>query len=568
MEKIITNKKEHHSLFGLSSKEKEEEYNFFYYSNKINQTKKIILLTSIVYFVLGILDLWYTDISFNIYIPLKLVVITLGIVFYYSNILNIKNANIYVHIYYIISLIGITIQMYFTNEQFFYIFYSVGFVSITSVLIMLSIVKPLYSIISSIISSIIYLLILNMKINDFQFFGFIFLFLIVFSVALIAALINDMSSRENFDLIKQIEINTNEKIASEIETNKTSITKLQNLNHNNLQLQKTLNGYIAKEKILNKILYDYNNNETKLKLFAETLKDINNIITSDNIIVDDKKTNIDITKKLEELKDNIDINESFDQTNHFDLNQMLNDIALIFRFSAEKSKFKINYTTTQTIQINTDQSKLKQIFISLVNHLFNIGANEIVCTYNLDSENNITFIFNTNRYISDKINLNKLLVPMYLTKLGGEIIELEEENAIAFKIPIKYTETKEEHKQVLNLTNKSVLIIDDDKENLSYLEFVIKNSKAKIYKATNGVEAIEVFKEKNTELQIVIMDINMPGLNGNEAAKFMREINPSIPIILVTAYSFYKGQSTNADKVLLKPFSPKVLIEIISELVN
>ena len=120
----------------------------------------------------------------------------------------------------------------------------------------------------------------------------------------------------------------------------------------------------------------------------------------------------------------------------------------------------------------------------------------------------------------------------------------------------------------LNFTNKSVLIIDDDKENLSYLEFVIRNSKAKIYKASNGVEALDIFKEKNTELQIVVMDISMPGLNGNEAAKFMKQINPSVPILLVTAYSFYNNKLLNADKVLIKPFSPKVLIQNISELVN
>ena len=569
MEKTVRNNKVYNILFGFNSKQKESEYKFFYFSSKLGQTRSIILITSVLYFALGILDLLYSNIDFNVYIPIKLFVISSGFLLVYTKILTIEKVNFLVHLFYIIALLGIILQMYFSTDKLFFLFYSVGFVSVMSVSIMLSSVKMLNTIISSLVLGSIYLFVLHFKINDYSLYGYMFLFFTVFSVAVVAALLNEISNRENFLLIKHIEKSTNEKIADEIEINKVSIQKLQSLNQNNKELRKTINELISKEKSLNSILKNRSfDSETKLKVITEALSDFNNFTVDINKEIE--QTNLDITKKLDELKENIEIKENFEiSKKQFDLNQMLSDIELIFKFSSENRSFIINRPTNTSIVIKTDQAKLKQIFISLVNHLFNIGANKIDCSYSIDDENYIIFTFNSDRYINDKLDVNKLLVPMYLANLGGKIVDnIDENSTITFRVPAKQSEIIFNSDNLLNFKNKSVLIIDDDKENLSYLEFVIKNSKAKIYKASNGVDALDIFKEKNTELQIVIMDISMPGLNGNEAAKFMKEINPSVPILLVTAYSFYNNKLLNADKVLIKPFSPKVLIENISELVN
>ena len=569
LNKIIKNNKIYNSLFSFDSKEKEAEYKFFYFSSKLGQTKTVILLTSILYFALGILDLLYSNIEFCVYIPIKLFIVISGFLLVYTKILTIEKVNSLVHLFYIFALIGILLQMYFSTDKLFFLFYSVGFISVMSVSIILSSVKLLNTIISSIILSSIYLFALHFKIDSYQLYGYIFLIFTVFAVAMLAALLNEISHRENFMLIKQIEKTTNEKIADEIEINKASIQKLQSLNQNNTELRKTIKELMQKEKSLNTILnnktYD---SDTKLKVIIAALNDFN--VYTDGINKEIEQTNIDITKKLDELKENIEIKENFEiNKKQFDLNQMLNDIELIFKFSVENRSFNITNSTNTSREIKTDQAKLKQIFVSLVNHLFNIGANKIDCSYYIDDDKNIIFTFNSDRYINDKLDVNKLLVPMYLANLGGKIMDnANENNTIIFKIPAKQSEIIINTDNSLNFDNKSVLIIDDDKENLSYLEFVIKSSKAKIYKASNGVEALDIFKENNNELQIVIMDINMPGLNGNEAARFMKEINPSVPILLVTAYSFYNNKLLNADKVLIKPFSPKVLIENISELVN
>ncbi len=554
----VKNNKFYNSLFGFKSKQKESEYIFFFFSSKFEQIKALILITSIVYFLLGLIDLLYSSIAFDIYISIKLFMVIYGLLLVYTKILESNKVSLYVHSFYIFALIGIIIQMYFSTDPLFYLFYSVGFVSVMSVLIMLSSVRILHTAISSILISILYLYVLQLKISTYEFYGYTFLFITVYFVAIVATLLNELSSRENYVLIKQIEQYSKEQIASKIEITQTSIQELQNLNKHNLELQETINLLISKEKSLKSILTNQNyNSETKLKAILATLNNF-------NIFKDD------ITKKIDILKENIKIKEDFEiHQNKFYIHEMLSDIVLIFKFSEENKSFVLNNIKQEAIQISTNQSKLKQIFISLINHLFNIGANKIDCSYFIDDKNNITFIFKTNIPIIDNLELNKLLVPMYLSNLGGEIINnADKKNTIAFKIPTQQLEHEEKINSPLNFTNKSVLIIDDDKENLSYLEFVIKNSRAKIYKALNGVEAIEIFKEKHHELQIVIMDINMPGLNGNEAAKYMKEINPEVPILLVTAYSFYKQQSINADKVLIKPFTPKVLIENITELIN
>ena len=110
----------------------------------------------------------------------------------------------------------------------------------------------------------------------------------------------------------------------------------------------------------------------------------------------------------------------------------------------------------------------------------------------------------------------------------------------------------------------NILIVDDRKENLLALEAVLTSPKYRLVKAFSGEEALKcVLRE---EFAVIILDVQMPGLNGFETAKMIRERKKSkdIPIIFITALSqtfenVLQGYSVGAIDYILKPFDPLII---------
>lgn len=108
----------------------------------------------------------------------------------------------------------------------------------------------------------------------------------------------------------------------------------------------------------------------------------------------------------------------------------------------------------------------------------------------------------------------------------------------------------------------NILVVDDDKEIVESIEIYLKNEGFNIFKAYNGIEALEILVEK--EIHLILMDIMMPKLDGIKATIKIRQ-EKNIPIILVSA----KGEDTDkilglnigADDYITKPFN---LLELIA----
>ena len=107
----------------------------------------------------------------------------------------------------------------------------------------------------------------------------------------------------------------------------------------------------------------------------------------------------------------------------------------------------------------------------------------------------------------------------------------------------------------------NVLICDDDREIVNAIEVYLKNEGYDIFKAYDGIEALNVI-EKN-EVHLVIMDIMMPKLDGMRATMKIRE-EKNIPIIMLSAksedYDKITGLNIGADDYITKPFNPLELI--------
>lgn len=107
----------------------------------------------------------------------------------------------------------------------------------------------------------------------------------------------------------------------------------------------------------------------------------------------------------------------------------------------------------------------------------------------------------------------------------------------------------------------NILVVDDDKEIVDSIEIYLRNEGFNIFKAYDGMEALEILVSEN--IHLIIMDIMMPKLDGIKATIKIRE-EKNIPIILVSAKSEDSdkiiGLNIGADDYITKPFNPLELI--------
>ncbi|MGL4761606.1 MAG: response regulator transcription factor [Sarcina sp.] len=117
--------------------------------------------------------------------------------------------------------------------------------------------------------------------------------------------------------------------------------------------------------------------------------------------------------------------------------------------------------------------------------------------------------------------------------------------------------------------NKNILIVEDELRIRILLRDYLKKDGFIIIEASDGEEALKCFSESNIDL--VILDIMMPKINGFEVCKTIRSVS-NIPIILLTAREEEEdklhGYDLGADDYVTKPFSPKVLVAKVKALLK
>ena len=115
--------------------------------------------------------------------------------------------------------------------------------------------------------------------------------------------------------------------------------------------------------------------------------------------------------------------------------------------------------------------------------------------------------------------------------------------------------------------NKTILIAEDDEFNFLYLQTILSNENFNLLKANNGKDAVQIYKS-NPQIDLILMDIKMPIMNGFEATKKIKELSPDLPIIAQTACSTQndrnKAFESGCSDFISKPFSSADLLEKIA----
>jgi CheY-like chemotaxis protein len=113
----------------------------------------------------------------------------------------------------------------------------------------------------------------------------------------------------------------------------------------------------------------------------------------------------------------------------------------------------------------------------------------------------------------------------------------------------------------------TILVVDDNQDLLETFAMILKHRGYEVQTACDGLSAVDRFKEQNFD--VTLMDIVMPEMNGVDAFKKIREIQPDASIILMTAYSDEELIRTAMDEgvtlIIQKPIRIDLLIKLINE---
>jgi len=160
--------------------------------------------------------------------------------------------------------------------------------------------------------------------------------------------------------------------------------------------------------------------------------------------------------------------------------------------------------------------------------------------------------------------------------LGGSIrMDSETGKGSTFYLSLPLNDTGallNDGKKAVRGYGSKILVAEDDETNFFYINALLKYETGfTVLHAFNGRDAIEKYRN-NPDIALVLMDIKMPDMDGNEATRMIKQINSDVPVIAVTAYAMLGDEekilAAGCDGYLSKPISKSSLLRAISKFIR
>ncbi len=332
------------------------------------------------------------------------------------------------------------------------------------------------------------------------------------------------------------------------------------------------------------------------KTEAQSNTYINIIYKSSNQLLKIINDILDISK--------LDSGQTFIKETKCFLNVILDELHT--QFSKENSvddgiDFIINKTLSdEETFVITEERKLRQILSNLLNNAFKFTSSGFIeYGYHLIDNNFLEFyvqdsgigiqkekqeiIFERFRQVEETFTrkyggtgLGLAISKGFVELMGGKIrMETEEDKGTTFYFTIPYKPVGAEVEIVKNTNKKNykwddklILVVEDDETNFKYIEAALKPTKVKILHTISGNKAIEL-SLRNPTINLVLMDLRLPDINGLEATQSIKKMRDNLPIIAQTANAFREDRNKSieagCDDFIAKPFDEKKLLATINK---
>lgn len=120
-------------------------------------------------------------------------------------------------------------------------------------------------------------------------------------------------------------------------------------------------------------------------------------------------------------------------------------------------------------------------------------------------------------------------------------------------------------------SDKTILVAEDTEANYLYLVEALKKTEVQLVRARNGAEAVDIALMRN-DIDLVLMDVNMPEMDGFEATERIKEKKRKIPIVIQTALNMadveQRARQVGCDDIIYKPIKLKLFLRIINKYIN
>ncbi|MGM0496605.1 MAG: PAS domain-containing hybrid sensor histidine kinase/response regulator [Bacteroidota bacterium] len=302
----------------------------------------------------------------------------------------------------------------------------------------------------------------------------------------------------------------------------------------------------------------------------------------------------------------IDSNQVQIEKQTFSLNNLIDDLIADTNIKIENTNENITCKSHKSFDegndfIVSDHEKIKQVYDILINNAlkftnegtievgYKVNNSEYLDFYVSDTGVGIPYeskelVFERFRQVDQSITrqyeglgLGLSIASGLVKQLGGNIdfeSELNAGTTFTFTIPAEQEQVAEtEDKETVpanDFSDKTILVAEDDIMNFLLVREFLIDTDADVQHAENGQKAVDLCKELNN-VDLVIMDIKMPVLDGIEALKKIKKQNPNIPIIAFTAHAYEKDKQKllkqGFDEYISKPVKQKELLEMMGNLI-
>jgi signal transduction histidine kinase len=391
------------------------------------------------------------------------------------------------------------------------------------------------------------------------------------------------NNKKNQQISKKLKIANIDLYQARKKAEETSKLKSQFISTVSHELRTPLYGVIGMTEIIENEFKDLKENEY-FKTLKFSSKHLLNLINDVLYMYKIQEGNLDLVTEKISLKEEIEV-----------IKNLLNVVA-----RQNNNTIQVNIADNVPNYIKTDKTRLAQVIINLLSNAIKFTKNDVV----IISINKITLqqemlsfqikdngIGIPNDYL-DKVfdkfvqidrnsddnlqgtGLGLAIVKNIITLFGGQInIESQEDigTTVTFTIPLYEAaveiETTIENHIAPNSKQFSVLVVDDNKINQMVTKKMLSHNNLICTLVSSGFEALDLLEKENFDL--ILMDINMPLMNGFETSKKIRALHIETPIFALTASdkneTLLNPDMIYLNDILVKPFEFSVLNDLINK---